>query len=220
MGKTEFVFMDLFHPLVESPVTNSISTTKSVLLSGSNASGKSTFLKSVAINQILAQTIYTCLSRETKTVFSKVLSSMALNDSILNNESYFIVEIKSLKRIFEELGDIPVMCFIDEVLRGTNTIERIAASSKILEKLSEENCLVFAATHDIELTELLKEILDNYHFSEVVEDEDVIFDYKLKTGATNTSNAIKLLKSFKFDEHIVSGASTRAQNFKSKGIWE
>lgn len=197
---------DIIHPLVEEAVPNSIKTQRSVLFTGSNASGKSTFLKTLALNQIFAQTIYTVLARSYATSFYKVLSSMALSDNILGKESYFVVEIKSLKRIFDELSDIPVLCFIDEVLRGTNTKERIAASSQILKKLSSENALVFAATHDIELTDILKEDMTNMHFSESVKDTEVIFDYKLKEGPADSRNAIKLLEIYGFDKEIIDNA--------------
>ncbi|MCF0143272.1 MAG: hypothetical protein HUJ75_07835, partial [Parasporobacterium sp.] len=117
-------FKDAVHPLLKEPVPNSLEAHRSVLLTGSNASGKSTFLKATAINQIFAQSFYTCLASEFETVFAKVLSSIALNDNILAGESYFVVEIKSLKRILDSISDVPVICFVDEVLRGTNTAER------------------------------------------------------------------------------------------------
>ena len=202
-------FKDIIHPLVRVPVANSLDVKKSILLTGSNASGKSTFLKSIAINQIFAQTIYTVFATEYKTTFFNVFSSMALADNLLKEESYFIVEIKSLKRIFDACKEdegMPVLCFIDEVLRGTNTKERIAASSQILKKLSSKNALVFAATHDIELTSLLADDMINYHFSEHIDGDNVLFDYKLKEGPSDTSNAIKLLKSFGFDQDIVEKA--------------
>lgn len=198
-------FSELYHPLISDPVKNSLSASGSILLTGSNASGKSTFLKSIAINQILAQSMYTVLASEYHTSFCKVMSSMALTDNILNNESYFVVEIKSLKRIFDELGKVPVMCFVDEVLRGTNTKERIAASSVILKKLSASNAMVFAATHDIELCSLLEGHMANYHFSETVTDT-VTFDYKLKEGPSTSRNAIKLLDMYGFDKDIVEEA--------------
>lgn len=199
-------FKDIYHLLIEKPVTNSLETDRSILLTGSNASGKSTFLKSIAISQIFAQTIYTCPAREYKTDYCKVISSMALNDNILGNESYFVVEIRSIKRIFDAIGDVPVMCFIDEVLRGTNTKERIAASTVILKHMTDDNVLAFAATHDIELTELLEDYMTNYHFSENVEDGMVMFDYKLKEGPSDSRNAIRLLDMYGFDEHIVKEA--------------
>ena len=202
----------IYHPLIKEPVKNDLIPERSVLLTGSNASGKSTFLKSVAINQIFAQTIYTVLADEYETSFFKVLSSMALNDNILNNESYFVVEIKSLKRIFDNTGEVPVMCFIDEVLRGTNTKERIAASSVILEDLSEKNAFVFAATHDIELTQLLEKSFENYHFSESVQDSEVVFDYRIKNGPSTSRNAIKLLEVYGFDKNVIKNAEMRANS--------
>ena len=79
-------------------------------------------------------------------------------------------------------GDYPILCFVDEVLRGTNTLERIAASSRILATLAKENALCFAATHDIELTYILENYYSNYHFREKVEGNQVLFDYKLYKG--------------------------------------
>ncbi len=200
----------MYHPLTHQIVKNDMSFRRSVLLTGSNASGKSTFLKQLAINQIFAQTIYTCLADEFHTRFYSVMSSMALTDNILGNESYFIVEIKSLKRILDAVDDsegaVPVMCFIDEVLRGTNTKERIAASSQILRSLSNRNALCFAATHDIELTSLLSDNMDNYHFEEYVDGNDVNFDYKIKKGPAMTHNAIKLMQSYGFDRNITENA--------------
>ncbi|OYP46326.1 hypothetical protein CG709_03740, partial [Lachnotalea glycerini] len=111
---------DMYHPMISNPVTNSISETSSVLLTGSNASGKSTFLKTVAINAILAQTIYMAMAKSYQSNFYRVYSSMALTDNLMSNESYYIVEIKSLKRILDAAREEPpILCFIDEVLRGT-----------------------------------------------------------------------------------------------------
>lgn len=205
---------EAWHPLVRVPVKNSLKTTDSILLTGSNASGKSTFLKTIAINQILAQTIYTVFADSLVTRFYQVLSSMALNDNLLGEESYFIVEIKSLKRIFDTLDpEVPVLAFVDEVLRGTNTAERIAASTQLLKRLSKENALIFAATHDKELTDLLKDDMRNFHFSEQVEGEQVVFDYKLKEGGATSRNALKLLKAYGFDPEMVAAAEKQAEEF-------
>ena len=218
-SQTRVDFKGLYHPLVDGAVTNDLEITRPVLLTGSNASGKSTFLKQVAINQIFAQTIYTCLAEEYNTGFYKVLSSMALSDNILGKESYFIVEIKSLKRIFDEADrsgsdgqGISVMCFIDEVLRGTNTKERVAASSQILKNLSERGVMCFAATHDIELTELLKDQMDNYHFRESVEGNDIVFDYKIRKGPASSRNAIRLMEAYGFDQSITEAANALANS--------
>ena len=110
----------------------------------------------MAINAISVQTIHTCFAKSYNACLFRIYTSMALKDDLLAGESYFIVEIKSLKRILDNINnDIPCLCIIDEVLRGTNTIERISASSEILYRLSKENCLCFAATQDIELASIL-----------------------------------------------------------------
>ncbi|NLL92990.1 MAG: hypothetical protein GX225_02430 [Clostridiales bacterium] len=213
-------FDDMYHPLIDNAVCNSISERKGVLLTGSNASGKSTFLKSTAINVILARTIYTTLSRTMKMCEFRIFSSMALADDLENNESYYIVEIKALKRIVDAAAiDTPMICFVDEVLRGTNTVERIAASSEILNSISGKNVLCFAATHDIELTHILEKTYSNYHFEENVVNDDVQFNYKLNTGRATTRNAIKLLKVIGYKDEIIKKATDRAGRFVDTGSW-
>lgn len=210
-----------YHPLIKDPVPNSLETDKSLLITGSNASGKSTFIKTTAINALLAQSICTCLAEEYSTCLFKVFSSMALRDDLMSSESYYIAEIKSLKRIFDHLeNNLPCLCFIDEVLRGTNTIERIAASSQVLFSLSQSNCLCITATHDIELTRMLEDNFINYHFQEQITDEGITFDYKLYPGRSHTRNAIKLLKFIGYDESIVTSAEDRAQKFLAEGKWD
>jgi len=211
---------DVYHPLIEEPVPNSIKTTKSVLLTGSNASGKSTFLKTVAINAILAQTIHTVLASYYQSSFFDIYTSMALRDDLSEGDSYFIVEIKSMKRIIDAaLRGEKVLCFVDEVLRGTNTVERVAASTCILQNLAKVGAISFAATHDIELAELLKEKYDNYHFEEQIIDNDVKFNYALMEGKATTRNAIKLLSVMGYDAAIIRNAERMAQHFLDKGEW-
>lgn len=211
---------DVYHPLINDPVTNSIAEDRCTLLTGSNASGKSTFLKSLAINAILSQTIYTSLSREYTASYFVIYSSMALKDNILSNESYFIVEIKSLKRIIDKAkGKYPMLCFVDEVLRGTNTLERIAASSRILASLARDNALCFAATHDIELTYILENNYSNYHFSERIDGKQVLFDYRLYKGRAMTKNAIKLLNLLGYSENIISDAEEAVDEYMNTGEW-
>lgn len=135
-------------------------------------------------------------------------------------ESYYIVEIKSLKRILDQTAGEPrVLCFIDEVLRGTNTVERIAASSQILKLISQSGAMIFAATHDVELTNLLEDFYENKHFEEQVIDGQVIFDYILKDGRATTRNAIKLLSSLGYDETVTEKAEKQAKAFESEGTW-
>ncbi len=214
--------VDLYHPLITQPVANCIEESRCVLLTGSNASGKSTFLKTVAINAILAQTIHTCVAASCRTGFYRVMSSMALRDNLESGESYYMVEIKSLKRIMVETDkehSANTMCFVDEVLRGTNTVERVAASSRILQSLSESGAFVFAATHDIELTHLLEKSYANYHFREEVKDDDISFNYILNKGRATTRNAIKLLSIMGYDEAVIKQAEETAKRFLDTGEW-
>ena len=213
---------DCAHLLVHTRkvVTNSICTKGPVLITGSNASGKSTFLKAVGIAALLAETIGVVPATSYEGSRFRIYSSMALNDSIRNGESYFIVEIKSIKRILDAAaGDDKILCFIDEVLRGTNTVERIAASTNILKSLSKDNIIAFAATHDIELTELLKDYYRNYHFEEEISEHDVKFNFMLKEGKAMSRNAIKLLNVMNYDKDIVTNSEKMVDDFARTGVW-
>lgn len=213
---------NLYHPLISNPVKNSIMPQKGVLLTGSNASGKSTFLKTVALNAVFAQTIHTVLADAYEGSCFYICSSMALRDDLLGGESYYVVEIRSLKRILDMAGEgkYPVLCFVDEVLRGTNTVERIAASAEILQSLSGDSILCFAATHDVELTTLLDEAYENYHFEEEIEEGDVRFNYRLLSGRATTQNAIQLLSVMGYADSIIANANKRAEKFMKTGQWE
>lgn len=212
---------DMYHPLIQTPVANSIQMERGILITGSNASGKSTFLKNLAVNSILAQTVLTCTCASYQAPFLKVMTSMALRDDLSGGESYFIVEIRSLKRILDESRkEEPFLCIIDEVLRGTNTIERIAASSRILSVLDRPWILPAAATHDIELSYILSKKYENYHFEEEIQDDQVVFNYLLQRGRTTTRNAIRLLGVLGYDDGIVKDAAQAAADFEKTGIWK
>ncbi len=214
---------ELFHPLLKDPVSADISSSeKGVLLTGSNASGKSTFLKSVGLSILLSQTVYYAPARYLRLSFLDILSSMSLSDSLVAGESYYMAEIRAVKRMADrasEEGKTPVACFLDELLRGTNTIERIAASSGILRRLKNKNTLVFAATHDIELTGMLEDHYENYHFEDEVRDGDITFSYRLLKGRAKTRNAIRLLELIGFDKETVDGAFATAGRFEKEGEW-
>ena len=220
-GEEEIVLEAGYHPLLNNPVKNGIAAGRGVLLTGSNASGKSTFLKMVALNAILAQTVHTCAAARYRAPFFQVYSSMALRDDMGSGESYYIVEIKALKRILDAAAQRKgrILCFVDEVLRGTNTVERIAASTQILKSLGSSGILCFAATHDIELTELLQEDFDNYHFEEEVREGDIFFNYRLKEGKATTRNAIRLLELMGYDQAVIQRASAQAEHFVASGVW-
>ncbi|WP_221372849.1 MutS-related protein [Clostridium perfringens] len=215
----DIILENLYHPLIHNPVKNSILIKNNILFTGSNASGKSTFIKAVALNFILAQSLNTALCSKYRCKFSKVVTSMAIKDNILAGDSYFIAEIKSLKRLLDSLnGEIRVLAFVDEILKGTNTIERISASASILKYAENTNGRLLVATHDMELTQIL-ETYENYHFSETVTEDGVTFDYKLKKGPSNTRNALKLLKAMNFNKDVVSLSNQVYNNFIETEKW-
>lgn len=212
---------DIYHPLVEYSVVNPVDWQRNTLVTGSNASGKSTYVKSIAISAILSQTINTAIAEQFTMQPGHVLTSMAVEDDILAGDSYFVAEIKSIKRLLSQVKKgARCYCFIDEILKGTNTIERIAASSSVVTWLADYPSLSFVATHDIELTEMLKKQCDNVHFEETVtEDRGITFDYVLKQGPSVTRNAIALLKVMDYPEKIVDQAQKEARYFDEQRTW-
>ncbi|MBP3296251.1 MAG: hypothetical protein J6M27_06695, partial [Lachnospiraceae bacterium] len=194
----------------------------SMLLTGSNASGKSTFLKTVALNQLLSQTLYFACADEFHADFHRIYTSMSLRDDLEHQESYFMVEIRAMQRILEagRREGAKIACFVDEVLRGTNTVERIAASTEILKYMAQQGYFCAAATHDIELTSLLEDVYENYHFSEEIKDGDVLFNYRLQEGKAQTRNAIRLLSVMGYEESIIEQAEALAETFLKEGVWQ
>ena len=214
---------DLYHPLLNDPVPNSIDTARSILITGSNASWKSTFLRSLAICILFSQTLHTVLASKYEGPLCRLITSMSLTDDLLGNESFYMAEIKSVKRILEwSLNyDGFVCCFVDELLKGTNTVERIAASSVILKELDDDKRFCFAATHDRELTKILENTFENRHFDEKIDENgDIGFSYLIKQGPASTTNAIVLLRSIGFPEKITDDASNMVRKFESEGIWQ
>ena len=212
----------LYHPLLQQPVKNDVNVKKSMLITGSNASGKSTFLKTLALNAVLAQSIHTVCADSYIADNFRIYSSLTLKDNIFDGDSYYMAEIKSIKRIMNAYAKegAPVLAFVDEVLRGTNTIERISASSVILQQMAGLNGFCFAATHDLELTEILKNYYENVHFEESIENNDIVFPYRLQKGKATSRNAIALLAIMGYDSAITNMARNQAQRFEINHKWE
>ena len=200
----------MYHPLIEDPVPNTVELTRGSLITGSNASGKSTFIKAAAVNAILGQSLNICAAQCFRMPYMRVITSMTVKDDLVAGESYFIREIRYLKRILDSLSEEKItFCVIDEILRGTNTGERIRASRAILEYLTDKNCIPLVATHDKELTVLLADQYDNYHFSEEIGEDDICFSYKIMEGPATSQNAVKLLEFAGFPEEIIREAKRK-----------
>lgn len=199
---------DAYHPLLTEPVTNSISVQeRGLLVTGSNMSGKSTFLRTVGLNALLAQTIVTCLAKQYEGCPVVLLTSIGRADNVVEGKSYYLEEALGVRRILDSLNKQTVtLAIFDEMFRGTNSEERIFAGQRVLEYLIQRNAFVFVATHDLELASLLADKYVSMHFSERVGALGLEFDYKIKKRPSTTKNAIALLRYLEYPKEITDKA--------------
>lgn len=193
----ELKIKDLYHPLIPACVSNDIHLkNKSLLLTGSNMAGKSTFIKAININILTSQVLNTSFSNLYAAPIWRLMTSMTIKDDLTENSSYYMEEVYSIQRLLKcsEKLDQQYLFTIDEIFKGTNTIERISTAKAILEYLNSRNHLILVSTHDIELTKMLNDGFDLYYFQESITDNSLSFDYQLKKGILRKSNAIKILE--------------------------
>jgi DNA mismatch repair ATPase MutS len=196
---------DAIHPLLTNPVPNSITIRgKGVTITGSNMAGKTTFLRTLGVNTILAQTVYTCFATSYTGNYFRIISLINEADNLIEGKSYYLIQAEHLLRMIRySEKETLTLCFIDEPLAGTNSSERVVASFEILRYLINHNALVVVATHDLELARRLEFGFESYHFTDAVDDQGLKFDFKLRKGITSTSNAIKLLDYLDYPSDIV-----------------
>ena len=214
---------DMYHPLIYNCVPNSIHTRtdEGVLITGSNMSGKTTFIRSIAINTLLAQTIYTTCTSAYKAPLLKIQTSIRTTDDLGEHKSYFQAEALSILDIINQSGgdeQVKSLIIIDEIFRGTNTIERIAAAKSVLTYLTDNKNFVFVSTHDLELAELLDNDYAVYSFEESVNDTRLVFDYKMKTGVLKNKNGIAILETIGYPETVVEDAYIVSEELKRKYV--
>lgn len=210
----------LYHPLLDNFVANSIEICgKSALLTGSNMSGKTTFIRTVGINVILSQTINTCFATNLVIPKLKVYSAIRISDDLMSEKSYYFEEVLTIKSMLNESeSGMPSLFLLDEIFKGTNTVERIAAGKAVLSYLNKNDHIVFVSTHDLELAELLSDTYDLYHFTELVENEKIVFDYKLKFGNLKSTNAIRILVLNDYPSEVTSEAKKISIHMKNSNV--
>jgi hypothetical protein len=198
----------VYHPLIPDCVTNSIDVEgKSILLTGSNMSGKTSFIRTIGLNAITALTINTCFANRFSLPRFRIFSAIRISDDLMNDRSYYFEEVLTIKEMIgNSRGEQPALFLLDEIFKGTNTIERISAGKAVLSYLNSGNNIVFVSTHDIELADMLDGTYELYHFSEQVENKTVDFDFRLKTGKLKNRNAIRILEINDYPPEIIAEA--------------
>jgi hypothetical protein len=170
-----------------------------LILSGPNMAGKSTFIRSVGVNAVLAQCGAPVRAARLRLSPLTVAASICILDSLSGGVSRFYAEIHRVKLISDlAAGSVPVLFLLDELLSGTNSHDRLAGSEFIVRSLMERNAIGIVSTHDLALTRIPEEMgsrAANCHFEDRFEDGQLIFDYKLKPGVVKTSNALLLMRS-------------------------
>lgn len=214
----KLIAKEVYHPLIPDCIKNNISVDgKSILLTGSNMSGKTTFIRTIGINVIAGLTLNTCFAKQFTMSSFSLFSAIRISDDLMNDKSYYFEEVMTIKEMIQESEKGNANLFLlDEIFKGTNTVERISAGKAVLSFLAKTNNIVFVSTHDIELADLLKEEYELYHFSEQVDDKTVAFDYKLKEGKLKNRNAIKILEINEYPASIIDEATLLAKELDLK----
>jgi len=205
IAANDFTFRaeQLVHPLLlpEKRVGNDFSVSgwsKSVIITGANMAGKSTFLRTVGVNLILAEAGAPVCAKSMVFTPVQLFTNMRTTDSLQKEESYFFAELKRIKRVLELLEQgIPVFVILDEMLKGTNSIDKFNGSKELIKKLLLLPAVSLIATHDLKLSEMEADFptqVANLCFEIRIENNEMIFDYKLSAGVTQTMNATFLMR--------------------------
>ncbi len=192
----------LNHPLLRGrAVSNDVSiknNTKILLITGSNMSGKSTLLRTVGINLILAYAGANVYASYMKCSLMNVYTCMRIEDNLEEGVSSFYGELQRIKKIVHAAEENQnVFCLLDEIFKGTNSYDRHLGAKKLLKQLINKGAMGLVSTHDLELGELEAEshgIIKNYHFQEEYRNDEIHFDYRLRPGISTTRNALYLIK--------------------------
>lgn len=193
-------FEELGHPLIDSKVRicNDLKfdNYKFIILTGSNMSGKSTFLRSLGVNMILAQSGAPVCAKSASIQPMQVLVSMRVTDNLNENESFFFAEVKRLKEVMDKAQNGPSFILLDEILRGTNSNDKREGTIGVIEKLIQRNIYGAIATHDLKVCDITQNhpgILSNKNFEVEIKEDELFFDYKLREGVCKNKSATFLM---------------------------
>jgi DNA mismatch repair ATPase MutS len=193
---------DFGHPLIadENRICSNVEMDKNSniwIVTGANMAGKSTFLRTVGVNVVLALTGSVVCASKMKCPIIEIYSGMRNTDSISENQSYFFAELLRLQGIIEKMKKgSKLFILLDEILKGTNSIDKLSGSQELVKQLTLYKCLAIIATHDVALGEMEKTYssIKNFHFETFIEGDSLSFDYKLKSGVSTGKNATFLMR--------------------------
>ena len=175
-------------------------------------SGKTSFIRTIAINLMTGKALNTCFAHRYEMDLScRLYSVIHTEDDLLEGKSYFFKEAENVKNALQQGESGNCLLIFDELFKGTNTIERIAINAATFSKLADAGNIVLASTHDLELAEILKDKYDLYHFCETVTNDKLSFDYTLKPGVVKEGNAIRILELCGYPEDVVNAARMIAE---------
>jgi DNA mismatch repair ATPase MutS len=184
--------IDMYHPFVLNCIPNSISLDSGIVLTGSNMSGNTTFMRTLGIYILLKNAGSIVPAKSFKAPNMDIYTSLRANDMLQEGVSTFYAEIRRMKKINQAIKESKCLVLVDEIFKGTNALERIEASKKVIEKLNNYHAIFIIYTHDFELCDTKG--ITSYHFEENYIDDKISFDYKLKKGPGIKGNALYLLK--------------------------
>lgn len=201
----EVEFEQLFHPLVPDCVSNSASFKRGVILTGANMAGKSTFLRTLGISHVTATTLGIAFAESFRIPFLRIATSLQTVDNLEQSKSHYYAEAQRLHTLWSsgKISEYRWLLLVDEILSGTNSRDRNSAAIAILTDLSKSSSLVIVTTHEQDTAKNLSELFDNYHFTEEIRNNSVEFDYELKEGIVERSNALRLLRHVGFPEELI-----------------
>ena len=192
---------NIYHPLIspDKVVANDVALSGGItIITGSNMSGKTTYLRTLAMNMALGYLGAMICGDSLECNFMKIFTSMRVTDDVANGISTFYAEILRIKAMADyRQKNLPMICLVDEIFKGTNSADRIYGAKEVITKLAGSNCITAVSTHDFELCSITDKNGNeavNYHFEEYYEDDVLKFDYKKKDGRCTTTNARAILK--------------------------
>lgn len=204
---SEIDFKQLFHPLIDNCVSNSATFKRGVILTGANMAGKSTFLRTLGISHVTATTLGIAFAESYRAPFFRIATSLHIVDSLEQKQSHYYAEAQRLYALWSSgrSQEYRWLLLVDEILSGTNSRDRNMAATAILTDMAGSESLVIVTTHEQDIAKNLSELFDNYHFTEEIRNNSVEFDYELKKGIVERSNALRLLSHVGFPEELING---------------